>query len=475
MSMYNTKLLVLLKRFDKEEVKSFGKYLKNRYANEKTLIKIYDELKRFHPQFDSNKLTKEYIFSKVIGEPYTEKSGKRTLNLFHNLLKIAEEFLILEQLKNKDMSFYRDRLLLEVYKSKDLDTPFKKLIDSALDDLNSKPLSIWRYAREMELNHIRYYYYDPEEKIEKQIKYLQEANRNLQLFTRITTNKYKAEFFNRSKIIKDKDEEKEVMEKLHLDQNEGLSTLDKLYRLIPIFIEVPNVANYFELKDLFIEHCNGLEIEEKFTILAYLINYTSFAVKKLDESWLRESFDLYRFGFNENIIPYQNTISELNFLNIINIACELKEYDWAKKFIQESSKFLVDTWKEIAITRGLARIAFGEGEFGKAISLLNSLQFKDESYSFVTMVLLTKCYYEVKEENTEFLKSFINAFKTRLRRNKKLTVINTRALENFLEIVRYLIQDSKNITMEELLVLLHSKKDLLVSRSWLEEKIKNRS
>ncbi|MBK8380329.1 MAG: hypothetical protein IPL16_00225 [Ignavibacteria bacterium] len=88
----NTGIINLFRQFSKKEIYGFEKFIRSPfYNNHSTLIKLFNELKRYYPEFNNNKLTKENLFSKVNkGKRYNDVVFRKYIS---NLTKLADEYL----------------------------------------------------------------------------------------------------------------------------------------------------------------------------------------------------------------------------------------------------------------------------------------------------------------------------------------------------------------------------------------------
>ncbi|MBK8553861.1 MAG: hypothetical protein IPL53_23545 [Ignavibacteria bacterium] len=117
-----TNLLRLLKEFNRKELNEFEKFIKSPlYNNQTTLIRLYTELKKYHPDFNHKNFTKENLFKSV--NPEAEFNDVQLRKYFSNLYILAEEYLIyLENKSNKErikldlMSQLDKRNLTDFYK-----------------------------------------------------------------------------------------------------------------------------------------------------------------------------------------------------------------------------------------------------------------------------------------------------------------------------------------------------------------------
>src|ERR1041384_1422410 len=124
--MSEFKLSTVLKTFTLEELKSFHKFISSSFHNcHPHLIEVFEVIRKSHPVYDENVLTKENLHKMLkTGIPYNYSTMKDILTKLNNLLS---EFLIFENLKSKnlDCNFY----LLEEYKRRELNDLAEKQLN----------------------------------------------------------------------------------------------------------------------------------------------------------------------------------------------------------------------------------------------------------------------------------------------------------------------------------------------------------
>jgi len=94
--MKETKLIDLLKRLNKDEFKDFEKFSSSPYFSRgRDLSPLFKSLKPFFPDFENEKLTDEYIFSKLYPDKKfgDEKSVSLLRTLTSELFNLGKEFL----------------------------------------------------------------------------------------------------------------------------------------------------------------------------------------------------------------------------------------------------------------------------------------------------------------------------------------------------------------------------------------------
>src|ERR1700679_2451451 len=108
--MHQTKVIQLLRSFDKDEAKQFESFLESPFFNtSKKLLVFYKILIQYHPEFESPKLSKEKIYQKMHGnQPYSDPTMRE---LISNLFKLAKEFISHLELRGNPIGASNNRYL----------------------------------------------------------------------------------------------------------------------------------------------------------------------------------------------------------------------------------------------------------------------------------------------------------------------------------------------------------------------------
>lgn len=121
--MQKSKLITLLQRFSKTDMKEFGDFVSSPFFNkEKVLERLAAYLINHYPAYDTPGLVKESVFLHLYpGKKYSDGLMR---NIISDLLNLAEEFLMIKNL-DKD-KFRKDMLLMNELKSRKLPNHFLK-------------------------------------------------------------------------------------------------------------------------------------------------------------------------------------------------------------------------------------------------------------------------------------------------------------------------------------------------------------
>ena len=134
--MHNSSLVEIVKSFSTSDIKKFDEFLNSPFFNRKpTVIKLWDYLKSFHPDYSSPELLKKNVYERIVpGKKYNYGTMK---NMIHDLTKLAEIFL--SQYSDNDSFFDAEYRLLKMFLNKGLKKQFIKTVEKNFKILrNSK-------------------------------------------------------------------------------------------------------------------------------------------------------------------------------------------------------------------------------------------------------------------------------------------------------------------------------------------------
>ena len=94
MNLNNHNLIIVLRTITPDELKSLKTFLSSPYFNSLSKInELFEILKKFYPEFNSDSLTSEFLFKKLYpGKIYNYST---ITNLISKMQKLIEEFLVI--------------------------------------------------------------------------------------------------------------------------------------------------------------------------------------------------------------------------------------------------------------------------------------------------------------------------------------------------------------------------------------------
>lgn len=464
--MENSKLIQVLKTLDKQELKAFDKYLSKLYSDHEVAIALFYYLKPFYPEFKSKKIDLEYITFKVFKLDKT----KRVSNEASKLLTWLEEFLVLEKIRRQSSNYEVRKIFIELYKERKLDHFYFREIDKAEEELLQHRKDLWLPLYLMELNHARYYHPFTEKLAPDQFN-LEKSILELDAFYKLNQLKYQCELQSRKAILQIVDFDRYTS--THFEAPQKISALyDILYNL---YFKIYNLIisksdDIYEstLSDL-MKYGDQISPEDHLILLVYLVNYKAQQIRNIERNIMQEVLRLYKYGIEKKLLKVGGYITQSKFQNIINVACELGEVEWAEAFYHEHEGALNEEGSEHALSLAKAHLLFARKDYHNALKLLRTVQLKNDAFNLNARISELKCFYELKHENEEQLEYGIKAFYANLKRNKTLHVSLLQSAQHFLTMLKLMIKG--NYVSEELLEKLKILTPIF-GGYWLETKIK---
>ena len=126
--MKDTQLISLLKSFSAYEMNRFGKFINSPFFNSNDKVtRLYTLLKKHHPGFNEDAISKEKIFKKIF--PGKKFDDKKIRYITYELLNLAEEFL--GQINyRKDVFSSNIHILKELIERNQAKLAYKKISDA---------------------------------------------------------------------------------------------------------------------------------------------------------------------------------------------------------------------------------------------------------------------------------------------------------------------------------------------------------
>ena len=178
--------------------------------------------------------------------------------------------------------------------------------------------------------------------------------------------------------------------------------------------------NYFRLFREEIEKTkHQFDKDEVRLIYLLAINYCIKRLNAGEGSYVKESFELYKAGIENDSLLTNNTLSHFTYKNVVALGLGLKHYEWVENFIQEYKKNLNVKQRESSYTFNLAKLRQEQGNYTEAMSLLIHYNHDDPLMSLAAKTNLLKMYFELQEY--ESLESLLNSMETYLSRKKVLS------------------------------------------------------
>lgn len=408
--MKNTKLILLLKTFSKEEIKRFRDFVISPYFNKnKNVQKLNETLFKFHPKYDSLLPDEETIYKEIF--PDEKFDYFKIKNISSDLYNLGLDFLrftsnpateftsdynLIVQLRQRKLFNLHRKLVKSLEKSfkekKIKDNPFLYnnylvAIESQFVDLFEKPSSISGIVNEFDsffeyfINNLLFYY---------------------NLFIHISKD-------NNIKLdVKMMDEVISFLEKGPVSSHPV--TLSYSY-LILLKIK-GNDEYFFRLKEHYFNNFEFMNEFSAYTVHMYMFGYCADKYNiEGDRRYVNEGYELYRHSYLNNRV----TSGELlypDFVNYIKIFVRAGDIELARKFIADFAAQLPKDQLDNCLNYSNAYIAHYEGDYNKALKLITMVNFPLAILKVQVRLIEVQLNFQLEyyEETRSIIESFKKTF-----------------------------------------------------------------
>jgi len=472
MSIFSSKYFTLLKTLSESELKSFDSWLNSPWCNSnKNLIVLLDKIKKYHPSFDNDKLSKEKLFKQVL--PKGKYSDRRMNNLLSEGYQAAEKFIIFQKL-SQDKKRQKD-LLSQEFQSRHLEDWFFRDIHKEITRLEEKEVKDWEDHLDLLRLHRRVYHHPTQNtRMIPGGETIVKMGEELDLVYLLEKAAIINEKIARSKILHDENHEvEEELEKWkNACENIQHPALD-FYKMRFAYTDEKRAEQFFTLRDAFLSGYEKLNLKEQKIHLISLLNDSSILNRKGLVSF-ENSLPLYKLGLKTGILLNENKLTFLTFYATITASNIYKDFAFSKKVIEEYSPLLDKIIQQDAINWAKAHACYYQKKYLTAIDFLNLIETKSFAIQFSFRMLKTKIYFDLYLSDDSYYDYLINYFDTFERwtyRDKFRSEIYKKSILKFVQKCRELEKcySMTEFNQEKLEYLLKNENNVQ-ALSWLKEK-----
>ncbi|MBS1518226.1 MAG: hypothetical protein JSS91_09080 [Bacteroidetes bacterium] len=450
-----------MKDLSSQEICNLKSFICSPYFNKsKRIINLFNELKKFYPSFNSNKVNKEYLHQRI--SPGLKYNDSTFRNLIADLHSLIERFLIIEQLFESDVE--KNILLMKSLINKGQSNQFYNCLKKTSNLLESNgEESNYYYSKSLielckfnnciinESQKTRIHVKNNVEILKRYIIYsinffiTELINSHLKLS--IESQKFNVnETSFSTEIISIMDIAKLIEIVKKVDKNNFV--LDLYLKLFLAFHNSDNIKRYDDYKSLVTKHFNRLSKDEQSYHYSMLISYN--VIKKAYNNTKNcndiELFKLYNTFLKEELFfdDKSNFIDESLFRNILILSLRLQKFDWTDVYISKYSQYLHPIKKMNIVNLSYAEYFYHKGTIKKSKDYLNAAfeylsKIREDSFiiKYDIKILYLMLYYDLGY--IENLLCLLKNFRQFLWRNKLVPKERKIKLNKFLNILEKMV------------------------------------
>ncbi|MFI5211923.1 MAG: hypothetical protein ACHQIH_03500 [Ignavibacteria bacterium] len=413
--MKNSKLVRILSTFTGKEFSEFEKVVVSPYFNKgRNYLPFLNQLKKFAPEYDSEKLTYEYIFSRLY--PGKKFNKQFIWNMNSALFNMAEEYLV--QISLHENRFRRKSLIAEQFHHRKLPDFYDRELNQMEKLLEGHGIGEDYFLHKISLSIGRAAYYFLEDKqsllsghisekgdyaimyfLNKLSSVIADMNANSLMFNARFEPNIPKEFLDNFRIEK-------VLEYAKVKKFRYAWVMEMYYCLIMINLDLGNTGHFFRLKELFEENYDKFTEEEKISWIVSLTNFCSQNTTGGVE-FKKTLFEINKFQLREGIGISKRKMPKILFIQILRNALAIDETEWVKNYIEEYVPKLRHSYQGSMHAFGMAYLNLKLKNFDLVIKNLVNVRFIDDRDKLLSKSLYVRAYYELNE--TDVLLSQIDS------------------------------------------------------------------
>jgi len=468
------KLLKIFKLLNKEETRRFKKLLQSPFFTTNThLLRLYDYLIKYYPDFNDPKLTKTLIFTYLFPDrAYNDNKLRMLLRAFTRQL---EDFLVIKEVQTNDKE--RKKHLINSYGKRNEMELFKKGTFGLLEEMKTLPIKnkYHFFEKQQLLQNLIYHPATPKTAaiIDLQTEMMEHlelhywANKTWMSCNLLSTQ----QFLNVD--LHDLELSINNLPSKYLSKYAPLATFYKAF----LFLKSPSESHYFQLKTAYLNSLEELGKSDKRDLYSYLANY---AVRQYNQGnliFLKEIFKWNNIGLNYNLLLESGMIDKSVFKNCCLIAIRLNYFNWVEKFMKDYQDSLNQNNKQDTITLCQGYLHFYKKNYAKLIDKILPYKFHQFRDNLGAKGLLLRSYFELfllDNSYVEILMAYSNSFEKFLRRNESAAKNVIKEYLCFILILRKvtkLIHERKWNTHYQKKISAEVLKEKMVMKQWLLDAI----
>ncbi len=282
--MLRSNLIEAIRTLSQKEMKEFGEFVSSPFFNKnKNVIKLYEIIKKYYPELESEKLSKENVYAKLFPSEKYKDSSMRLLMFY--LYETLEKFLAYTGYTRNELQ-YKKNLLAE-FNERNLLKDFEKTyteVKEKLDNTLTKDEDF--YIDSFDIADV-YFEFLSKVHSEKYEKYMNAENLE-SMFSNLTFNylirifKFYAVVLNTHFLFNAKiktDHFDNILSNFNPAQFESVPLVNIYYRVIMMLMKPLEEEHYFVLKKLVIENEQTLAITDLTDLYVNLENYCTRKVR----------------------------------------------------------------------------------------------------------------------------------------------------------------------------------------------------
>ena len=439
--MYNSSLIEILKTFSLSDYKRFDEFLNSPFFNKKpTVIKLWEDIKRFYPEYNSLELTKKNVYERIVaGKKYNYGTMK---NIMFDLTKLTELFLSLSVSDNpsindeyRTLKMFLDRGLKKQF-IKSVEKSFNKLKNNKYKFGNFEKLKllcelcnehwVFSYSLHKPIDTVKYSYFSFIETYVTCFNNIKVGRNDIADKTQFVSEEMtisKLDVFRKADLL--------------LTESSDEEQIVKYYLLLIKAYKNPNKSDLYKQAKEFLFNLHGI-IES--TSLNYCYRLLSNVILNNQTIPLNHRMNEFS-GLIENLIklgilfPLDKPIGILEFTNVVKLT---NDAEVLKKLINDYLKNVLKENRDNMKDYAMAHYYYLTKDYGALMKTCSKMKFDIFLFKADIKAIQLKALYEMNDYDSYLYQA--DSFIRTLPKTKKLRQEYVLSYTNLAEIIKKLFK-----------------------------------
>lgn len=480
----NNNLIKLLRTITSDEWKEYEKFVSSPFFNEgRNYLPLLKVLRKFHPDFNSDEFSKEYVYKKLF--PGKDFKDSVLSSMFSRLYSISEEFLIQIALKNSKYMI-REKLMISELSTRGISLKVNNLIDDNMKFLKEKPFGIFDFKNlnELKFEILNFYVginnrekvYDSMVDLMKYSAYSYFFDLNFYYSILYSQKNFWKGEFDGSFIsrLNDNINIEAIVNLIAKEDSEHFIPI-KLFYLSYMATKFPeNDIYYYDLKSLYLKDSDKFDMLFREIILNNLWRLSVMKMVMGKNDFKYEAFEIRKIIVDQNIFALNTPYMKVSdFRSTLIDALNVGELEWAENFIKNFTGKLHPDFMEDVSNYSISRIQYEKGNYDEALEFAGRVKINQITFKLDLKNLVAKIYYDT--ESIEPLYSLLNSYYQLISNSDSRNKDYLSRHKKFVKYLRNLaaLRDLTDNKIELGVLKENIEKDNVSAKSWLLKKISN--
>lgn len=426
--MLNSSLMDILRSLNSSEMKGLNEYINSPFFNKnKNVQKLFVYISRQYPEFKPEKMQKEYVYKKLFDPGKFNDGFMRTLIFI--ITKLAEDYL--GYLNYRGNTYLPKLTMLQELDKREIGRILAKNLKSSEAEFSRQKIRGEEYFRALqELEGIKNENMVLKGKVLNQKEISGDLTQNILFYQSV---QYFIQAFNNYIFVLNRQHlvnletdllfMEEILEHVrkNYEKYSGIPLLKLLYNQVRLNLDPTNELYYREMKEILVKNDDSLTFMEKYNASIGLQNFCMRLYNSGSSEYLLEYFRLIEFLLKGGYYTAKEGgwFVPQTFKNFVIAAINLKEFEWAEKFIKNYSKKLSPEARENTFNFCMAKVCFGKRDFEKALWFISRVSYQDLYFKLEVRYYTLMLYYELSMYSEAF--DLVEAYKKYINNNKLLS------------------------------------------------------